>query len=59
MADYRVWMSEELLEGADFYLVGGTREISEAYLFITKKGAVQVEVELDDEKYLLESQDGR
>jgi mannose-6-phosphate isomerase-like protein (cupin superfamily) len=67
---YQILMSSELVPGADFFITGGVHkkihqrepitkkhyhDTSEAYLFIGKKGALHVEVELDDEKYIVES----
>jgi mannose-6-phosphate isomerase-like protein (cupin superfamily) len=66
---YQILMNAELVPNADFFIVGGTHtrihqaepiekhshDVSEAYLFIGKKGAAEIEVELDDEKYVLES----
>ena len=66
---YAILMSKELVPEADFFIVGGTmrrihqaepiekhsHDTSEVYLFLGERGAVEVEVELEDEKYVLES----
>ena len=62
-------MSQEQVPGADFFIVGGTmkrihqrepiekhwHETSEVYLFLGEKGVVEVELELEDEKYIIQS----
>jgi len=64
---YAILMSNELVPEADFFIVGGTmkkihqaepiekhtHDTSEVYLFLGSKGAVEVEIELDDEKYTI------
>ena len=66
---YQILMSKELVADADFFIVGGTmkrihqaepieahaHDTSEVYLFLGERGAVEVEVELDDEKYIISS----
>lgn len=66
---YQILLSEELCPGANFFICGGmhnkihqtepiekhSHDVTEAYLFIGKKGIAEIEVELDDETYRLES----
>ncbi len=64
---YQILMDNELVPGAEFFIVGGIskkiyqsnpltkhyHDINEVYLFLSKKGDTEIEVELDDETYLL------
>ena len=66
---YAMLMSNELVPEADFYIIGGTmkrihqaepiekhtHDESEVYLFLGEKGVLEVEVELEDEKYTITS----
>jgi len=63
---YQILMDGEMVPGADFFIAGGIHhkihqaepivqkhhhDVSEAYLFIGKKGDAEIEVELGDEIY--------
>ncbi|MCP4574784.1 MAG: cupin domain-containing protein [Deltaproteobacteria bacterium] len=63
---YQILMDNELVPGADFFIAGGihhkihqaepishkhTHDQSEVYLYISKKGDAEIEVELEDETY--------
>ncbi len=63
---YQILMDNELVPGADFFVAGGIHnkihqespisykhhhDESEVYLYISKKGDAEIEVELEDESY--------
>ncbi|MBU1277148.1 MAG: hypothetical protein KJ720_17370 [Proteobacteria bacterium] len=63
---YQILMDGEMVPGADFFIAGGIHkkihqaepitvkhhhDASEAYLFISKKGDAEIEIELEDETY--------
>jgi 2-isopropylmalate synthase len=63
---YQILMDNELVPDADFFIAGGihhkihqaepisykhTHDQSEVYLYISKKGDAEIEVELEDETY--------
>ena len=63
---YQIMMDSELVPGADMFIAGGIHnkiyqerpiafkhhhDQSEVYLYISKKGDAEIEVELDDETY--------
>ena len=64
---YQILMDDELVPGAEFFIVGGiskkiyqsnpltkhSHDINEVYLFLSKKGDTEIEVELGNENYLL------
>ena len=62
---YQILMDDDLVPGAEFFIVGGiskriyqdnpltkhTHDVNETYLFLSRKGDSEIEVELGDETY--------
>jgi mannose-6-phosphate isomerase-like protein (cupin superfamily) len=64
---YQILMDDDLVPGAEFYIVGGiskkiyqanpltkhSHDVNEVYVFLSKKGDSEIEIELDDETYVV------